>query len=203
MNANQSKTLHLLIGGVIPLIAFTVIEDIYGVKAGLIAGLNFGFGEVIFELIKYKKVSLTTWLSNSLLFFLGMISLYFDDGLWFKMQPAMIEGMMFIFLLGSWTLKKPFLKSMIEKQNPEIPENVKVAFSSITVRLSLFFLFHCLLAVYAALYWTTAQWALLKGVGLTVSLILYLVIEILFIRFKIQKEMIHSQSNSIKKKSQE
>ena len=183
----KASFLSLFFGGLLPVIAFTVIEEKYGVVAGLIAGMIFGCGEIIFEIIKYKKVSTLTWIGNGLLIGLGAISLISTEGIWFKLQPAILEFGFFIFLAGSWFLKKPFMQLMIEKQNPQAPDFIKVAMSGITLRLSFFFLAHAILATYAALYWSTEAWAWLKGLGLTVSMILYMVIEIFWLRTRIQK----------------
>ena len=79
------------------------------------------------------------------------------------------------------------MKLMIEKQNPAAPEFLKNAMSGMTLRISFFFLAHAIIATYAALYWSTENWALLKGVGLTVSMILYMVIEIIWIRKQIRQ----------------
>ncbi len=183
----KSQALGLFFGGLLPVIAFTVIEEKYGVVAGLISGMVFGFGEIIYELIKYKKVQTITWIGNGLLIGLGGISLISTEGIWFKLQPAILEFGFFIFLLVSWFMKKPFMKLMIEKQNPTAPDFLKNAMSGITLRISFFFLIHAVIATYAALYWSTEAWALLKGVGLTVSMVLYMVLEMLWIRKKIQK----------------
>jgi len=183
----KSQALALFFGGLLPVIAFTVIEEKYGTVAGLIAGIVFGLGEVLFEIIKYKKVSSMTWIGNGLLFSLGGASLFLNDGLWFKLQPAIIEFGMFIFLSGSCFIKKPILKLMIEKQNPEIPEFIKQSLSGITLRLSFFMLAHALLATYAAFFWSSESWAVLKGLGLTLTTILYMVLESLYLRLKIQR----------------
>lgn len=186
--ALKAQALSLFFGGLLPVIAFTVIEEKWGTMAGLIAGITFGLGEIIYELIKHKKVSLITWIGNGLLLFLGGISLISEDGIWFKLQPALFEYGFFIFLLGGWILKKPFLLLMMEKQNPNAPDFLKQRMSGFTFRLSLFFLAHGLLATWAAFHWSTESWALLKGVGLTVSMIVYMVLEILIARWQIQKK---------------
>ena len=183
----KGQALSLFFGGLLPVIAFTVIEEKYGPHYGLIAGLVFGGGEIIYELIRYKKVSTTTWIGNGLLLGLGGISLFFNDGIWFKMQPAIMEFGMFGFLLISWMMKKPFLKIMAEKQNPDMPEILKENLSGITLRLAFFFLIHAIIATHAALYWSTEAWALLKGIGLTVTMILYMVAEMFWIRSKVRK----------------
>ena len=183
----KSQALGLFFGGLLPVIAFTIIEEKYGVVAGLIAGMVFGGGEIIFEIIKYKKVQTITWIGNGLLIGLGAVSLISTDGIWFKLQPALFEFGFFIFLLCSWILKKPFMKLMIEKQNPTAPDFLKNAMSGITLRISFFFLAHAIIATYAAFYWSTEAWAILKGVGLTVSMVLYMVLEMVWIRRNIQR----------------
>lgn len=187
-NNTKKQTLSLLFAGLLPVIAFTVIEEKYGIIAGLIAGMIFGVGEIIYELIRYGKVSTMTWVGNALLLVLGGVSLISSDGIWFKLQPAIIELGMFGFLFVTWLLKKPFLVLIIEKQNPSAPDFIKERLSGMTLRLSFFMLAHAVIATWAAFYWSTEAWALLKGIGLTVSMIVYLAAEILYTRYQLNKK---------------
>ena len=187
-SGNKKNALALFFGGLLPIIAFTVIEESYGIIAGLVAGMVFGVGEIIYEWVTVRKVSMITWTSNGLILGLGGISLIFNEGLWFKLQPAILEFGFFIFLLGSWIMKKPFLQLMIEKQNPDAPDFVKAQLSGMTFRLSFFMLVHALIATWAAFYWSTEAWVMLKGIGLTVSMVVYMVFEILWARFKMKKK---------------
>lgn len=184
----KTQALAFFFGGLLPVIAFTVIEEKWGTIAGLIVGMIFGVGEISYELIKHKKVSAITWVGNGLLLGLGAISLISQDGIWFKLQPALFEYGFFIFLIGSWFLKKPFLVMMLEKQNPTAPYFLKRRMSGMTFRLSLFFLAHGLLATWAAFHWSTESWALLKGLGLTISMVAYMVLEIIFARLQLKKK---------------
>ncbi len=187
----DSKTafLALFFGGLLPIVAFTVIEEKYGTLAGLIAGMVFGSAEIIYELIRYKKVNTITWVGNGLLLGLGGISLLSSDGYWFKLQPAFLEFGFFVFLIGSWILKKPFMKLMLEKQNPTAPQFLKDRMCGMTWRLSLFFLIHALVATWAAFKWSTENWALLKGLGITITMILYMGAEVLWMRLQLKKQL--------------
>lgn len=181
MNSNQPTAAPnnklVLLSGILPLVVYTVVEEIYGTHWGLITGLVLGVLEIVFEKILYKKVSTITWVVNALVIALGFVSLYMNDGIWFKLQPAFAEFIMVVILWGSLILKKPFLREMALKQNPNIQKYMLEFLSSITFRLGFFFLLHCSLAVWAAYDWSTVNWALLKGVGLTLSTILYLAAE--------------------------
>jgi intracellular septation protein len=183
----NSKALGFFFGGLLPVIAFTVIEEQYGVIAGLVSGMVFGFGEVCFELYKYKKVQKITLIGNGLLIFLGLISLVSSEGIWFKLQPAIMEAFFAIFLWGSVVLKKPLLVYLAEQQGHQFAPKLKEKMNGLTFRVGAFFAVQAALAVWAAFDWSTRNWALLKGVGLTVSFVLYLVIEGFFLRRALSK----------------
>ena len=177
----------LFFGGLLPIILYTIIEDQYGVIAGLIAGLVFGVGEIIYEKVVHKKVSKITWTGNAILIVFGIISLITADGIWFKLQPAIVELLMTIILWGSLILKRPLFITLAEAQGVQLPDPVKTRLNGITFRSGIFFLIHAGLATWAALSWTTTQWALLKGVGLTVSFIIYLLAEGFYLRWSLQR----------------
>jgi len=182
---NSSKFSFL--AGVLPLIGYMLVENYYGPFWGVIAGIAIGASEIIIEKIQTKKISKITWMSNLLVFILGAVSLISDDGIWFKLQPAILEFAMFAFFLWSWYQKQPFLWELLKKQNPTFPDHLKEFFSGITFRSSFFMLFHSLLATWAAFFWTTEAWVALKGLGFTISFVVYLFIEMFFIRHQIKK----------------
>lgn len=188
---NQKQTLQsLFLGGLLPIAIYTILEEKAGPLWGLCFGMGFGLLEVIYEWIKYRKVETITWVGNSLLMGMGGISLVTQEGIWFKLQPAILEFGMAALLIGSNLFRKPFLVLMAEKQKTfdQMPEQIatimRTQFGGMNLRLGFFFLIHGFLAVYAALFWSTRAWALLKGVGLTLSVLLYLFIEIFFLRRK-------------------
>lgn len=186
-SAPKKNAAALFFGGLLPVIAFTLIEEYYGIIPGLIAGMIFGVGEIIWELYRHQKVQTMTWIGNGLLLGLGGFSLISSEGIWFKLQPALMEGVFALALWISWVLKKPLLVYLAEKQGQQFPEPLKERMSGITMRTGFFFAVHAALATWAALQWSSTNWALLKGLGLTVSFILYLGIEIILLRRSLLK----------------
>ncbi len=180
----------LFVGGLLPVIVFTLIEEGYGIVAGLIAGMVFGVGEILYEWRTQGRVDAITWGGNGMLLLLGGISLLTNEGVWFKLQPAIIEAVMGLVLLGSVWMGKPLLWVFFLKQQQKLgreihssmKNRVQAAISGMTVRVAIFFLCHAALATQAALHWSTAHWALLKGVGFTVSMVAYMLIESLVLR---------------------
>lgn len=186
----KNQAAGLFFAGLLPVIAFTLIEEYYGTMAGLIAGMVFGVGEIAYELYRYKKVQQITWIGNGLLLGLGAISLLSSEGLWFKLQPALMEGVFALILWGSVVVGKPLLSYLAEQQGHKFPDEVKRNMKGITIRTGFFFAIQAALAVWAALAWSTTAWALLKGVGLTVSFIVYLVLEGFFLRRTLLKQKV-------------
>jgi intracellular septation protein len=178
----SSALLSFFFGGLLPIIAFSVIEDHYGPVWGTVAGMAFGLGEIIFEKLRYKKVSTITWVGNLMILGLGSISIVSQNGIWFKLQPALFEAFFALLLWGSLLAKKNMLLMMAEKQGNTLPENVRPLMNGMAFRMGLFFAIHAGIATWAAFDWTTTQWAWLKGAGLTITFLLYMGFELLLIR---------------------
>lgn len=183
----KAQAMSLFVAGLLPVIAFSLIEEYYGTMAGLIAGMVFGVGEIGWELYKYKQVQKMTWIGNGLLLALGGVSLISSEGIWFKLQPAIMEAVFALMCWGSLILGKNMIAYLAEQQGQKLPEILIARMKGLTFRIGLFFAIHAILAVWAAYSWTTTNWALLKGVGLTVSFILYMVFEGLGMRRSVIK----------------
>lgn len=182
----KGKLLPLLFGGILPVIAFTVIEETYGTLWGTVAGMVFSLGEMAWEWRAHGKVSMVTLATSALILVLGGISLWANDGIWFKLQPALMEAAFALLLWGSLLLGKSFLQSAMEKSGSALPAPLLARMPALTFRLGLFFFLHALLVTWAALHWSTTNWALLKGVGFTLSLFVYMALEMLWLRSRLK-----------------
>ena len=178
----------LVFGGLLPVIAFTVIEEAYGPLWGVAAGLLFGLGEMIWEFTSTGKISPITLGANGLLLFLGTIAWLASDGIWFKLQPALMEAFFGLALILSSLSGRPLLLLLAEKQGQTIVPAMRDFFSGINIRLGFFFCLHALLATWAALSWSTRAWALLKGAGFTFSLLIYMGLEFLWLRRQLRAQ---------------
>jgi intracellular septation protein len=198
MGGKAQQLRALLVGGLLPVIAFSVIEDRFGTLWGLIAGMVFGIGEILYEWIKLKKVDAFTWAGNGMLLVLGGVSLVTNEGIWFKLQPAIIEAVTAVIFCGSVIVKKPLMAGLLKKQlaaqqaakggpvQPfELAPWLTPLLAGATFRFGLFFGAHAALATWAALHWSTAAWAMLKGIGFTVSFIVYGLAEAWFLRYRV------------------
>lgn len=189
MSPQRKAFLQVVFGGLLPILAFTAIEEWYGIFWGLIVGMVFCVGEMGWEWLKHKKVSAITWSTAALILVLGGLSLWAQEGIWFKLQPALLEAAFCVLLIGSVLAGRPFLTMAMEKSGQPVPPFLKDILPRLTLRLGLFFGLHSALAVWAALSWSTSAWAFLKGAGFTVSFVLYMVIELYFMRRRIRQDL--------------
>lgn len=174
-------------GGLLPIAAFTILEELYGPVYGLAAAMVFGIGELLYEKIKLKKISSITWIANGLIIALGLVSIFTQEGIWFKLQPAIMEFATTAILWGTQYMKKPLLVELSKKQNPNLPDLFLDFLRSVNFRLGLFFLAHALLATWAAYTWSTQAWAWLKGLGVVISMVLYMILEVLVFRWRLKR----------------
>jgi len=188
MKRSRNQNLLLLFGGILPVVAFAIVEDQYGVVWGTIAGMIFGVSEIVYEKLKHKKVSGITWFSNALILILGGVSIASNEGVWFKLQPALLLVAFGFILLGSSLMKKPFLVAMAKKQNPDLPAEAFKVMGEMNLRLSIVFFLMAGIAVWAALSWSTEAWAFLKSVGIFVILLAYMVGEVGYRKFIMKKK---------------
>lgn len=178
----KSSARALFLGGVLPVIAFALVEEWYGTLGGLIAGIVFGVGELAYEYIRFKKIQGVTIAGNALVIVLGGLSLIEGNAVLFKLQPAILIFAFAGFLLVSSAIGRPLLVEMSKKQNPDAPVELHQKLSGMNVRIGLCLIVIGAISVYAAFYWSTAAWAFLKGIGAPLILFAYMAIEIVILR---------------------
>jgi len=188
LQSPRSQMKVLLFGSVIPLAGYAIIENEYGPFWGTVAGMVLGVGEIAYEYYREKKVSKLTWGSNAMILVLGVVTIFTNEGFWFKLQPTIFELLFAFMLWGSLFMKKNLFIAMAEKQGSKIPEEVKPRMSGVCFRVGVLMFIHALLNVWAAFYWSTSAWIFLKGLGLTLSMLVYMVIEGLFLRRSLKKK---------------
>ena len=174
---NLKSLLFKFIPGFIPLILFVIAEAIWGMEPALYIAITFGVGQYIFLYIRDKKSDFYVLADTFLLVLLGVVSIFLNDAVLFKLKPALIE-LLFALLLGisSFTrfdilsgLSKKYLKeiNLTEAQLREFKRNLRYLF--------FIFLTHIALIVFAAYELSDAAWAFIS------SALLYIMAGLLFL----------------------
>lgn len=172
-----------------PVVLFSVVEEYGGLTWALALSVLYAFVEFGWEWFRYRKLSKLTLFSNLMVIGLSGVSFLTQDGLWFKLQPAILEFIMAIMLIGSFILKKPLLVGMMEQQGHSLNEMMRVFFNGLTFRMGLFFLFQSGLAVVASIHWSTEVWAFLKSIGILIMMVLYMLVEVFIFRKKLSNKL--------------
>ena len=157
----------------LPLVLFWAVEEYLGLKAALIVGCIAAIAEIVWEKTRTGKVSFLTLASNSLVLGLGAVSFAMDSGVAFKLQPAVMEIGMAVFLVIVARRGEPFLLRTFREFKGADSEKREALLSQpwfverlqkTDRRMVWFFIFHGLALVYAAIWGSTRMWILLKGV---------------------------------------
>lgn len=178
----------ILLGGLLPVVAFALLEEWLGIVWGVIAGMAFGISEILWEKFRHGKVEVITWAGNGLLLLFGGVALFTQDGIWFKLQPALLQAGMGVGLAVSVFFGRPFLVLIAERQGtfdslpPERRSHLLAAFGGLTLRMAIFLGAQAAFSVWVAFHWTTRAWAVWKGVGLPATLFIYMGLEMLILR---------------------
>ncbi len=162
-----------------------MVEEWGGLTWALLLSVIYAIGEIGWEYWRFRQISKMTLFSNFMVVGLSLISYFTQDGLWFKLQPAILELVFAFFLIGSFILKKPLLISMMKSQGHEVNEVMQFFFSGLTFRMGLFFIAQSALAVYAGLYWSTEMWAFLKSIGILIMMVAYMLIEVIILKVRL------------------
>lgn len=183
MNSSLSNKQQILLM-LIPLILFTVVEEWGGLTWALLLSVIYAIGEMSWEYWKYRHISKVTLFSNMMVVGLSFVSYLTQDGMWFKLQPAILEALFAVLLIGSFIIKKPLLISMMQAQGQPINEVMVTFFTGLTWRMGVFFMVQAGLAVYASFHWSTEVWAFLKSIGLFIMMILYMFLEVIIFKMR-------------------
>lgn len=172
----------IVFGALLPILAFTWLEESYGLVWGLVGAIAFSTGEIILEYWREKRISYFSGITFIAIFVLGGISLLAQDGIWYKLQPALFELGMALVIVVFGFRGKPFLLWLMEQQGQHPAEFLRARFAGISWRLAIFFFLQSAVTAWAAYFWSTLQWGMVKGIGFFASFFLYFGLEIFFLR---------------------
>jgi len=181
-----SFLLKQMLPGLLPLFVFIAADEIWGTQVGLIVALVFGIAEFIFVYLKSKKADKFILFDTSLLLVLGSISLIFENEIFFKIKPALIE-IIFSILIGiSAFSEQNILLKMTQRYAKDVQLNepqVKVFKRNMKILFWIFNL-HILLIFYSAFFMSKELWGFISGALIYVIFGIYFLVQILIIKLR-------------------
>lgn len=162
---NKSELLKKLLPGFIPLFVFIAIDEIWGTRAGLVAALAIGVGEMIWIWIQEKRFDRFVLFDTGLLVVLGSVSILLDNDIFFKLKPGLVELILCAVLAVSAFSKLNIIGLMTQRYMKDVELNdLQMAQFRKTMQLMFFvFLAHTLLVFYSAFFLSDGAWAFISG----------------------------------------
>jgi isopentenyldiphosphate isomerase/intracellular septation protein A len=157
--------LKKMLPGLIPLLIFILADEIWGTMVGLYVALGFGIAEFLFYYIKDKIIDRFILLDTLLLIVLGAISIAFENDLFFKIKPALIEAILMAVIAFSLWGPRNILMAMSERYMGEINLNTEQEKSMRNNMLAVFWItfFHIVLVLFSAFYMSKEAWFFISG----------------------------------------
>lgn len=179
-----------LLPGFIPLFVFIAADEIWGTKIGLIVALAVGLAELIYTYIKEKRFDKFILLDTALLLSLGGVSLLLHNEIFFKIKPAVIEGIMCVILAVSAFTRVDIVGGMSQRymKGIEMNDAVQQKFKQTLKVMFWIFTVHTLLVLYSAFYMSKEAWAFISGGLFYILFGVYFVYEFLMQKRKAKKQ---------------
>ncbi len=189
MDKSFSKSFFLI--SFLPAIAYWYLDEYYPVRIAITGGLILAILEITAEKIIVKHVHTISKANFFLILFLGCLSLLGEEGIWFKLQPAItgvgVSSFMFYRIKIGKGLLVEFLESLPLKSKPPM-----FFVSSMERHLTYYFFVTGIFMGYIAIYESTDVWAFFKTIGNYILFAIFYIFEIFWSR-KLAKDYARSK----------
>ncbi|MBI5538738.1 MAG: NUDIX domain-containing protein [Bacteroidia bacterium] len=190
---NRKDLLKRFLPGLLPLFVFIAADEIWGTTVGLIVAVTFGIVQLVYFLIKEKRLDRFTLLDTGLIVIMGGVSLAFDNDIFFKLKPGLI-GLVLCIILGisvftpaniMFAMSKRYMGDMkfSKAQEKQMKQSLLVMF--------IIFSLHTALVIYSAFYMSKEAWIFISGGLFYILFGVYALFE--FIKIKIRNNKLKSE----------
>jgi len=158
----------------LPLVVFIVVDSLVtDVRVSIACAILFAIGQLAITYAKARRFDWFVLLDVGLISALGAVSLVFDDDFFFKIKPAIIEGVSIAFMLALVLAPSRFLTGYFGRMMPggSLPPEAVARMKSLLGWMSLYVALHIGAVLYTATYSSRATWAFVSGAGFYVILI--------------------------------
>lgn len=162
---SKAELLKKLLPGFIPLFVFIAIDEIWGTRAGLVAALVIGIGEMGWIWLKEKRFDRFVMLDTGLLVVLGSVSIVLNNDIFFKLKPGLVELILCVVLAVSAFSKLNIVGLMTQRymKDIELNDQQMAQFRKTLQLMFIVFLVHTSLVFYATFYMSNEAWAFISG----------------------------------------
>lgn len=158
----------------LPLIVFLAVDAfVDDVRWSILAAIVFSVFQLAVTWRRTRRFDWFVLLDVALIVGLGGVSIALADELFFKLKPAVVEGVTVVFFAGLLVLPRAFMVRYVERMTPgrQLTAEGIDAMRFVLGLGAAFISVHALLVVGAARWATKETWALLSGPGFYVALV--------------------------------
>jgi len=152
----------------LPLIVFLVVDlFVTDVRISILAAVVFAVGQLAFTWRRARRIDWFVLLDVGLIAAFGAVSIALEDELFFRIKPAIIEGITIVFMLALLAAPPRFLASYFGRMMPQntLRPDVLVRMKTLLGWMCFWVALHATAVVYTAVFSSRRVWALVSGPG--------------------------------------
>ena len=174
-----------LIPGLIPLLVFILADEFWGMKVGLVVAVSIGIIELLIAWYRERKLDRFVLLDTLLLLLLSALSYLFENEIFFKVKPAMMDLVLVALLSLSLFTRIDPLASMSQRYlgDLKLDGNQKDLFRRNIWVMFWITLLHTLMVLWAAFFLSKEIWAFISSFALFIMMGAYMGFELLRYKF--------------------
>ena len=182
---------YSLIIGILPLLAFVILDSFFGMKAGLIVAILLAAAETVFSYYYFGEIDSVTIASLVLVCLMAAVALAKNSRMVFLFQPVILSAGLGIYLLVSFMMGHPIFLEMALKYQHLFPENIqqmlsipkiREIYSNLSVTAGFGCILHAVLTAFAALRLNKWWWIAVRGIGGHIILVFAFLLAAFFAR---------------------
>jgi intracellular septation protein len=175
----------------LPALAYWYLEENYTLEIALTGGIILCTLELSLEKFFTKHIHSLSIMNFGLIVGLGSISLIAQDGIWFKLQPCFTGLIMGGLFYINTSRGKSFMYEIMESMdNNHMPKQFIILLEK---HMGVFLFFYGIFMAVVALKLSTSKWLFFKTAGFYIVFIIFSIIDVIYIRNKIKKEMLFKE----------
>jgi len=162
---NKNEILKNFALGFIPLFIFILADEIWGTEIGLIVAIISGILQMLITYLIQRRFDKMIAFDTALIILLGGISIAFENDLFFKLKPALVESIMLVLFGVHAFSDKPLLLMMGKRYMGDVefqPQQLAMM-KNMSRLLFVVILIHTGLIIYSAFYLSKEMWAFISG----------------------------------------
>jgi len=150
----------------LPLLVFIVVDALVtDPRISILCAVVFALGQLAYTWIKSRRFDWFVLVDVGLIVVLGGVAIVFENDLFFKVKPAIIEGISVVLMLALVFAPERFLMGYLGRTMPTLRPEALGMMKSMLVWISLYTALHVAAVLYAAFRASRQTWAWVSGPG--------------------------------------